>query len=109
MSASFPTGPRGLPPTDVENDPAPRVREATAAARNAYRDTARLIRLLSVLSDPSAPDELLDRALTVLSEVFTADIVCVAWVVDRRGFVVRSRGLPEDDLSWMDGWVLRRI
>ncbi|HZD98919.1 MAG TPA: hypothetical protein VE132_12275, partial [Micromonosporaceae bacterium] len=49
--------------------------EATTAASNAYRDTGRLIRLLTVLSSPSAPDELLDQALAVLSDAFNADPV----------------------------------
>ncbi len=80
--------------------------EATAAARNAYRDTGRLIRLLAVLSDPSAPDELLERALAVLSESFNADVVCVVSVVSDRYLVTSDRGLPEDDRSYRDGWTL---
>ncbi len=80
------------------------VREATAAAANAYRDTARLIRLLTVLSSPSAPDDLVSRALSVISEVFTADVVCVASVVDGQLRVVSASGLAEDDPSFGFGW-----
>ena len=58
--------------------------EATTAASNAYRDTGRLIRLLTVLSSPSAPDELLDQALAVLSDAFNADPVCIVSVVGDR-------------------------
>jgi diguanylate cyclase (GGDEF)-like protein len=83
-----------------------RVREANAAAQAAYRDTARLIRLLGVLSEPSSPRELFDRTLAVLSDVFTAEIACVAWVVVGRAYMVRSLGLPEDAQSGMDGWEL---
>ena len=80
--------------------------EATAAARNAYRDTARLIRLLTVLSSPSAPAELLERALSVLSEVFTADIVCVVGVVGERYVVTSASGIPDEDPCFADGWEL---
>jgi len=81
--------------------------EATAAARDAYRDTTRLIRLLSVLSSPAAPEALLGQALTVLSEVFAADIVCVTRVIGDRIVVVSASGLPDDDPSFVDGWPLR--
>src|SRR5215475_7903484 len=82
------------------------LQDATTAARHAYRDTGRLIRLLTVLSSPSAPDELLGRALAVLSEAFNADIVCVVSVVGERFFVTAASGLAEDDASYVDGWTL---
>lgn len=85
---------------------AAQLREATAAASNAYRDSGRLIRLLTVLSSPSPPDELLGRALAVLSEVFTADVVCVVRVVGDRFLVTTARGLADDDDSFVDGWAL---
>lgn len=78
--------------------------EATTAASNAYRDTGRLIRLLTVLSSPSAPAELLDQALAVLSDAFNADPVCVTSVVGDRLLVTTATGLPEDDPSYRDGW-----
>jgi diguanylate cyclase (GGDEF)-like protein len=80
--------------------------EATTAASNAYRDTGRLIRLLTVLSSPSAPDELLDQALAVLSDAFNADPVCIVSVVGDRLLVTTSTGLPEDDPSFRDGWAI---
>jgi hypothetical protein len=80
--------------------------EATLAASNAYRDAGRLIRLLTVLSSPSTPDELVGHALAVLSEVFTADVVCVVSTVGERFLVTSASGLPEDDPSFMDGWDL---
>src|SRR5215475_13437575 len=82
------------------------LQDATTAARHAYRDTGRLIRLLTVLSSPSAPDELLGRALAVLSEAFNADVVCVVSVVGERFFVTAASGLAEDDASYVDGWTL---
>jgi diguanylate cyclase (GGDEF)-like protein len=81
--------------------------EATSAARDAYRDTTRLIRLLSVLSSPAAPEALLGQALTVLSEVFAADIVCVTRVIGDRIVVVSASGLPDDDPCFVEGWPLR--
>lgn len=90
---------------DIERMSA-RLHDATEAARNAYRDSGRLIRLLTVLSNPSAPDELLDQALSVLSEAFSADIVCVVSVVGDRFLVTTARGLAEDDPSFVDGWSL---
>jgi diguanylate cyclase (GGDEF)-like protein len=80
--------------------------EATAAASNAYRDTGRLIRLLTVLSSPGPPDELLGRTLAVLSEVFTADVVCAVSVTGERFLVTAGRGLADDDVSFVDGWAL---
>lgn len=80
--------------------------EATTAARNAYRDTGRVIRLLTVLSSPSAPDELLEQALAVLSEAFNADVVCVASVVGERLLVTTASGLPEHDASFHESWPL---
>ena len=80
--------------------------EATQAASNAYRDTGRLIRLLTVLSSPSAPDTLVGRALAVLSEAFNADVVCVVSVVGGQFLVTAAVGLAEDDRSYVDGWTL---
>ncbi|SNS60590.1 diguanylate cyclase (GGDEF) domain-containing protein [Asanoa hainanensis] len=77
---------------------------AEGAAAAAYRDTARLIRLLTVIGTPSSPGRLIDRTLTVLSEVFAADVVCIAEAIDDRLFVTASCGLPEDDPAFTDGW-----
>jgi diguanylate cyclase (GGDEF)-like protein len=82
------------------------LREATTAARHAYRDTGRLIRLLTVLSSPAPPDELLGRALAGLSEAFDADIVCVVGEVDDRFLVTAASGLAEGDTSHVEGWSL---
>jgi diguanylate cyclase (GGDEF)-like protein len=82
---------------------------ATAAARDAYRDTTRLIRLLSVLGQPAGPEELVDQTLTVLSEVFFTDIVLVAhWTGGADLLLVTgASGLAEDDPALRDGWPAR--
>jgi len=80
------------------------VAAATAVARHAYRDTTRLIRLLTVLGQPASPEELVDRTLTVLSEVFYADVTCVAHLLGGRLVVTGSCGLAEDDRAFEEGW-----
>jgi diguanylate cyclase (GGDEF)-like protein len=81
--------------------------EATDAVTAAYRDTTRLIRLFQVLGQQAAPDMLVDQTLTVLSEVFFADVACVGGVFGSRLVVIGSCGLPEDDPAFRDGWALR--
>ena len=80
--------------------------EAAAAVRDAYRDTARLIRLLTVIGQPGAPAHLADRILLALSEVFAADVTCFASVLDSRLLVHRSCGLAEGDPAHEKGWAL---
>lgn len=77
---------------------------ATAAARDAYRDTTRLIRLLSVLGEPADPEELVERTVAVLSEVFFTEIVAVAHHAGGRMLAIASCGLAEDDPAIRDGW-----
>lgn len=77
---------------------------ATASAQHAYRDTTRLIRLLSVLGQPATPEELLDEALAVLSEVFFAEVTAVVHLLGTRLAVLGSCGLAEDDPAFADGW-----
>ncbi|MBB5867873.1 diguanylate cyclase (GGDEF)-like protein [Allocatelliglobosispora scoriae] len=76
---------------------------ATVSAREAFRDTTRLIRLLSVLGEPASPETLVDQTLTVLSEVFYADVACVAHVIADRLVVTGCCGLPEDDQAFTRG------
>ena len=60
-------------------DDLPRLRVARDAALQAAEgtvlDTTRLTRLLTVLNEPASPALLLDRVLSTLSELFSADIV----------------------------------
>jgi len=99
-------------PTGSHPDPEPAdaLRAALAAAEqaaaSAYRDTARLIRLLTVIGTPARPAELIDRTLTVLSEVFAADVVCAAEAVDGRLRATASCGLPDGDPAYTTGWPL---
>lgn len=83
-----------------------RLAEATDAAREAYRHTTGLIRLLAVIGQPSPPDTLVDETLTVLSEVFSADVTCLARPLDGRLLVLASCGLPEDDPAFRVGWLV---
>ena len=52
--------------------------DARGSARDAYRTTAGLIRLLEVIGQGGSADELAARALEAVSEVFSADLVL--WV-----------------------------
>jgi PAS domain S-box-containing protein len=81
-----------------------RLAAATAAAQNAYRDTTRLIRLLTTIGKPASPDNLVKEALAVLSEVFSADVTCVAHPVGDRLFVQRACGLAPDAAGFHAGW-----
>ena len=81
-----------------------RLADAVAAAQDAYRNTARVIRLLAVLGQPSAPEELVQDTLTVLSAVFSADVTCVAQLLGGRLLVTASCGLSEDDPAFTVGW-----
>lgn len=77
---------------------------ATAAAQDAYRDTTRLIRVLSVLGQPATPERLADETLAVLSEVFFAEVTALAHRLGAKLVVTGSCGLPEDDPAFVDGW-----
>ena len=77
---------------------------ATAAAQDAYRDTTRLIRVLSVLGQPAPPERLADDTLAVLSEVFVADVTALAHRVGGKLVVTGSCGLPESDPAYTQGW-----
>ncbi|GIF72503.1 hypothetical protein Asi02nite_20210 [Asanoa siamensis] len=59
-----------------------------------------------MIGTPSSPGRLIDRTLTVLSEVFAADVVCIAEAIDDRLFVTATSGLPEDDPAFTTGWAL---
>ncbi|MDR3570362.1 MAG: ATP-binding protein [Syntrophobacteraceae bacterium] len=66
------------------------------AAQTAVRDTTRLTRLFAVLSEPAPLELMLDRVLSTLSELFSADIVAL---IDPAGSGMFSPlaaiGLPE--------------
>jgi PAS domain S-box-containing protein len=81
-----------------------RLAEATSAAQNAYRDTTRLIRLLMVIGRPTTPDRLIREALATLSDVFSADVVCIAHPVGDCLFVSSACGLPSGAAGFQDGW-----
>lgn len=78
--------------------------EATRAACDAYRDSSRLVRILTVISRPSSPRELLDEALDTLSTVFNADIATMVRNHGERLVATRSCGIAEDDEAFTAGW-----
>jgi diguanylate cyclase (GGDEF)-like protein/PAS domain S-box-containing protein len=82
------------------------LRLAVAAARSAYQDSSRLIRLLSILGRPGSPEELVEETLTALSSVFQADVTCLVRLVDGRMVTTASCGLPEGDPAFRNGWPL---
>ncbi len=70
---------------------------AIQAAQIAIRDTTRLTRLLTILSEPDTLDILLDRVLTTLSELFLADVVVLLDPSSIGTFSpISAVGLPED-------------
>jgi PAS domain S-box-containing protein len=77
---------------------------STGAAQDAYRDTTRLIRLLIAVGTPTTPDHLVKEALVVLSDVFSADVTCIAIPVGDRLFVSSACGLPPEAAGFLDGW-----
>ncbi|MEV6303433.1 diguanylate cyclase [Actinoplanes sp. NPDC051861] len=79
---------------------------AVAAAGDAYRHTSRLIRILTVLGRPSSPAELVEETLTVLSQIYAADVTAMVQVTGDRLTVSTSCGIPEDDPAYTVGWPL---
>jgi diguanylate cyclase (GGDEF)-like protein len=74
------------------------VQLATRSAQQAYRDSSRLIRLLTVIGEPAPPDVLIDRTLGALSEVFAADVTCLVFADGTRGEIIAARGFSEDEV-----------
>jgi len=66
----------------------------------ALRDTTRLTRLFTILSEPSSMEVVLDRSLSTLSEVFSSDVVALLKAGNAESFVVvKAIGLPEELLQ----------
>jgi len=71
------------------------VAAATTAASEAFRDSARLVRLLEVIGEPAPPGLLVDRVLGVLSETFSADLTYLVRAVDGTVEVVGACGFGD--------------
>jgi diguanylate cyclase (GGDEF)-like protein/PAS domain S-box-containing protein len=70
---------------------------ALLTARESIRDTTRLTRLLTILGDPTSLEQLLDRVVSTLSELFSADIVVLLDPAGNGSFSpLAAIGLPED-------------
>jgi diguanylate cyclase (GGDEF)-like protein/PAS domain S-box-containing protein len=91
-------------PWPVEEALREQLRLAMASARVAYQDSSRLIRLLTILQGPGSPEDLIDEALTTLSDVFAVDVASVVRLVGGRLVVTASCGLPEGDPAFVTGW-----
>jgi diguanylate cyclase (GGDEF)-like protein/PAS domain S-box-containing protein len=79
---------------------------AIGAVSNAYRHNARMVRVLTVLGQPSTPEQLVEQTLIVLSQVFSADVVGMGRAIGGRLMVTSCCGLPEDDPVFRTGWPL---
>ena len=79
---------------------------AIAATSDAYRQTSRLIRVLTVLGRPSSPAELVDQTLVVLSQIYAADVAATVRAIGGRLQVTSACGIPEDDPAYTEGWPL---
>lgn len=97
---------QGTAPDQRIGDLTKQLSEAMAAATDAYRQSARLIRVLTVLGQPSSPTELIEQILVVLSQTFNADVVATVRAVGGRLEVMGACGLAESDPSFFDGWPL---
>jgi PAS domain S-box-containing protein len=83
-----------------------RLAAATSAAQNAFRDTTRLVQLLMVIGKPATPEKLVKQTLAVLSDVFSADVTCVANPIGDRLYVSTACGLPLGAEGYGSGWPL---
>jgi diguanylate cyclase (GGDEF)-like protein/PAS domain S-box-containing protein len=73
---------------------------ALLVAQAAVRDSTRLTRLLTILSEPAPLEQLLDRALSTLSELFSADIVVLLDPARNGIFVpLAAIGIPEEHIN----------
>jgi signal transduction histidine kinase/ActR/RegA family two-component response regulator len=89
----------GVPKADSDGPATLRITsaEAVQAAHKTVLHTALLTRLLTALSEPAPLPLLLDRALSTLSELFSADIVTLVAPNETGRFApVAAIGLPED-------------
>ncbi len=75
----------------------PAERAALEELRTAIRDTSRLTRLFTILSEPAQLTILLDRVLSTLSELFSSDLVVLLQQAGPGELsLVSAIGLPED-------------
>lgn len=77
---------------------------AHAAAREAYRVSTTLVRLLTVIGQPIPPQALIDETLIALSELYTAGVACIVEVVGDQLFVRDACGVSDDDPAFGVGW-----
>ena len=71
--------------------------------------TARLVRLLTVIGTPAAPDAMVRRTMAEVAEVLRATVVCVAERVGDRLRLTEAVGLAPDDEGFLSGWPIGPI
>jgi diguanylate cyclase (GGDEF)-like protein/PAS domain S-box-containing protein len=59
-----------------------------------------------VLGQPSAPEALVDQVMAVISETFSANVVCLVQAVSDRLFPTGNCGLSENDPAISEGWLI---
>src|SRR5579859_2344542 len=73
---------------------------ALQAARDALADMTRLTRLLTILGEPGSVEQLFDRAVASLSDLFLADLVMVLTPTGLNTCsILAAVGLPEEMLA----------
>jgi signal transduction histidine kinase/CheY-like chemotaxis protein len=80
----------------ASDDAARLLAERDAALRAAIRDTTRLTRLFTILSEPAPLEKTLDRVLSTLSELFAADVVVLWRVASGKVWPLSAVGWPLD-------------
>jgi diguanylate cyclase (GGDEF)-like protein/PAS domain S-box-containing protein len=90
----------GADPTDVEIRLRAERDAAVQSARHALADMSRLTRLLTLLSEPGSVEDVLERTVAALSELFSADLVALLTpaALDTCS-VLAAAGLPEEMLD----------
>jgi diguanylate cyclase (GGDEF)-like protein/PAS domain S-box-containing protein len=90
----------GADPTEVEIRLRAERDAAVQSARHALGDMSRLTRLLTLLSEPGSVEEVLERTVAALSELFSADLVVLLTpAAADTCSVLAAAGLPEDLLE----------
>jgi diguanylate cyclase (GGDEF)-like protein/PAS domain S-box-containing protein len=90
----------GEDPTEVEIRLRAERDAAVQSARDALADMSRLTRLLTLLSDPGSVEQVLERTVDALSELFSADLVMLLTPATADTCtVLAAAGLPEDMLD----------
>ncbi len=89
-------GPATQPHDHVIADLRAQVEQARTLAQTALRDTNRMVRLLTAVTEPAPTEQLVERVLEALSEAFTADVTAVGQLSGGHLLITHDCGLPEE-------------